>query len=151
MFLTIAQQSYCYTKLCNYRDMYLNLLVTYQTFLCVAIKFHQVLKCSLLSNGWIIFSRLNTIKKLKKCLLSFIFNFTCCVNFLLWKKITTVIRPTTLRVLLMGRSGYPTKRGNWGGGGSLCKSEILNFPLLLDKSTYWEIPHLGKKGLSNSF
>ena len=51
----------------------------------------------------------------------------------------------------MGRPGYPTKRGNCGGGGSLCKSEILNFPLLLDKSKYWEIAHFGKKGLSNSF
>ena len=46
----------------------------------------------------------------------------------------------------MGRSGYPTKRGNWGGGGSPCKSKSLNFPLLLDKNiTYWEIPHIGTK------
>ena len=46
----------------------------------------------------------------------------------------------------MGRSGYPTKRGNWGGGWSPCKSKSLNFPLLLDKNTtYWEIPHIGKK------
>ena len=68
------------------------------------------------------------------------------VNVLLWKKITTVSRPTTLRVFLMGRSGYPTKRGNWGGGGSPCKSKSLNFPLLLDKNiTYWEIPHIGTK------
>ena len=44
-------------------NLYLNLLVTYQTLSCVAIKFHEVLKCLLLSNGWIIFSRLNTIKK----------------------------------------------------------------------------------------
>ena len=46
----------------------------------------------------------------------------------------------------MGRSGYPTKQGNWGGGGSPCKSKSLNFPLLLDKNiTYWEIPHIGTK------
>ena len=46
-------------------NLYLNLLVTHQILLCVAIQFHQVLQCFLLSNGWIIFSRLNTIKKQK--------------------------------------------------------------------------------------
>ena len=43
---------------------------------------------------------------------------------------------------------------NWelGRGRIACKSESLNFPLLLDKNmTYWEIPHIGKKGISNSF
>ena len=41
MFLTKVQQSYCYIKLRNYREeVLLKPLVTYQIFLCVAIKFH---------------------------------------------------------------------------------------------------------------
>ena len=52
----------------------------------------------------------------------------------------------------MGRSGYPTERGNWRGRGSPCKSKNLKFPLVLDKNiTYWEIPRIRKKGISNSF
>ena len=73
------------------------------------------------------------------------------VIFLLWKKIITVNRPTTFRIFPMGRSGCPTKRGNWGGGFSY-KPKSLNVPLLLDKNiTYWKIPHIGKKGISISF
>ena len=74
------------------------------------------------------------------------------VNFLLRKKIITVSRLTTLRVLLMETSVYPTTWGNWGGGGSPCKSKSEDFPLLLDKNiTYWEIPNIWKKGIFNSF
>ena len=52
----------------------------------------------------------------------------------------------------MGRSGYPTKRGNWGGRGSPCKSKSLNFLLLLDKNiTNWEILHIYWEKTSNSF
>ena len=133
------------------KNLYLNLLVTYQIFLCVTIKFHQVLQWFLLSNGWIIFSRLNTIKKQKivSCSSSLILR---AVNFLLRKKIITVSRPTTLRIFPMGRSGYPTKGANWGGGGSPCKSKSSYFPLLLEKNiTYWEIPHIWEKCISNSF
>ena len=85
-------------------------------------------------------------QKIKNCLLFFIFNFTCCKFFSL-KENHYSKQTTTLTLFFMGRSGYPTKRGNWGGGGSPCKSKSLNFPLLLDKNiTYWEIPHI-----SNSF
>ena len=63
IFLTKVQQSYFYSKLCNYRE-----------------KFVPNCVCC---NGWIIFSRLNTIKKIKNCLLFFIFNFTCCKYFAL--------------------------------------------------------------------
>ena len=88
-------------------------------------------------------------QKIKNCLLFFIFNFTCCKFFAFKENHYSISRPTTLRVFLMGRSGYPTKQGNWGGGGSPCKSKSLNFPLLLDKNiTYWEIPHIGEKGIS---
>ena len=133
------------------KNLYIDLLVTYQIFLCVAIKFHYVLKCFLLSNGWIIFGRLNTKKK-KKIVSSFSSVILHAVNCLHWKKIITVSRPTILRVFLMRRSGYPTKRENWGGGGSPCKSKSLNCLLLLDKNiTYSEIPHIGKKDISNSF
>ena len=53
----------------------------------------------------------------------------------------------------MERSGCPTKQGNRGGGeGSPCKPKSLNFRILLDKNiTYWEIPQIMKKGISNSF
>ena len=91
-------------------------------------------------------------QKIKNCLLFFIFNFTCCKFFAFKENHYSISRPTTLRVFLMGRSGYPTKRRNWVVEGSPCKSESLNFSLLLDKNiTYWEIPHIGKKGISNSF
>ena len=139
MFLTKLQQSDCYTScVITEKNLYLDLLVTYQIFLCVAIKFYYVLKCFLLSNGWIIFCILNTIKK-QKIVSSFSSVILHAVNCLHWKKIITVSRPTILRVFLMGRSGYPTERGNWGGGGSPCKSKSLNFPLLLDKNS-----HIGK-------
>ena len=141
MFLTKLQQSDCYTScVITEKNLYLDLLVTYQIFLCVAIKFYYVLKCFLLSNGWIIFCILNTIKK-QKIVSSFSSVILHAVNCLHWKKIITVSRPTILRVFLMGRSGYPppTKRGNWGWGGSPCKSKSLNFPLLLDKNS-----HIGK-------
>ena len=91
-------------------------------------------------------------QKIKNCLLFFIFNFTCCKFFAFKENHYSISRPTTLRVFLMGRSGYPTKRGNQGGGGSHCKPKSLNFPLLLDKNiTYLEIAYIGKKGISNSF
>ena len=67
------------------------------------------------------------------------------VNFLLWKKIITVSRPTTFRIFLMGRSGCPSKWGNWGGGFP-CKPKSLKFPLHLDKIfTYWKSHILGKR------
>ena len=91
-------------------------------------------------------------QKIKNCLLFFIFNFTCC-NFFSLKENHYSKQTNHPRVFLMGRSGYPTKRGNWGGGGSPCKSKSLNFPLMFDKNvTYSEIPHIGKKNsISNSF
>ena len=70
-------------------NLYLNLLVTYQMFLSAAIKFHLVLKCFLLSNGWMNFSRLNIIKK-KKIVSSFSSLILPALNFFLSKKITTV-------------------------------------------------------------
>ena len=146
MLLTKIQQSYCYTKLCNYREEFVlkpSNISNIPNYL-VVIKFRQVLKCFLLSNGCIIFSRLNTMKKLSPF---FIFHFTSCKFFSL-KENHYSKQTTTLSLFFMGRSGYPTKRGNWGGGGSPCKSKSLNFPLLLHKNiTYWEIPHIGKKYL----
>ena len=134
------------------KNLYLDLLVTYQIFLCVAIKFNQVLKCFFTFKWMDNLQQIEHHQKIKNCLLFFIFNFTCCKFFAFKENHYSISRPTTLRVFLMGRSGYPTKRGNWGGGGSPCKSKSLNFLLLLDKNiTYWEIPHIGKKGISNSF
>ena len=69
---------------------------------------------------------MNTIKKWKT-VSSFSSLILHSVSFLLWRKIITGSRPNTLRVFLMGRSGYPNKQGNWGGGGSPCKSRSLNF------------------------
>ena len=57
----------------------------------------------------------------------------------------------------MGRSGCPTKGGNWGGTVSPCRPKSLNFPLLLDitptKKSSHTIPllitdHLLGKGVS---
>ena len=66
------------------------------------------------------------------------------VNFLLWKKIITVSRPTTFKIFLMGRSGCPTKQGT-GKGGFPCKPKSLYFPLLLIK-----ISHFGKSHVSGN-
>ena len=151
MFLTKVQQSYCYTNLCNYRDEFvLKPISNIQIFLCVAIKFHQVLKCFF---KWMDnVQQIEHHQKIKNCLLFFIFHFTCCKFFDFKENHYSIKRPTTLRVFLMRRSGYSTKGRNWLVEGSPCKSESLNFPLLLDKNiTYWEIPHFGKKGISNSF
>ena len=63
MFLTKVQQSYCYTKLCNYREEFVLKPISNIPNILVCCKFHEVLKRFLLSNGWIIFTRLNTIKK----------------------------------------------------------------------------------------
>ena len=46
----------------------------------------------------------------------------------------------------------PDKPAKYGEGASPCRPKRLNFHLLLDKNiTYWEIPHIGEKGISNSF
>ena len=78
-------------------------------------------------------------------------------------KSTTESRPSTLlRVFLIGRSGCPTNRKNRGAGcgSSPCKPQSLNFPLLLDITLTKKLcphpslndrPHIGKKGISNSF
>ena len=70
------------------------------------------------------------------------------LSFTLFKIITVSASSTLLRVILMGRSGCPTKGGNLGG--SPWKPKSLNFPLLLDitptkkiespwsQTTYWE-------------
>ena len=64
MFLKKAQQSYCYTKTCNYiEEFVLKPTGNIPNILVCCNKFHYVLKCFLLSNGWVSFSRLNTIKK----------------------------------------------------------------------------------------
>ena len=95
------------------------------------------------------FSNHDYLKRLfQNCYLKIVSSFSSLtlhtVNFLLWKKIITVSRPTTFRIFLMGRSGCLTKRGK--GGGFPRKPKSLNFPLLLNKNmTYWEIPHIGKK------
>ena len=150
MFLTKVQQSYCYTNLCNYRDEFvLKPISNIQIFLCVAIKFHQVLKCffKCMDN----LQQIEHHQNVKNCLLFFIFNFTCCTFFAL--KENHYSKPTNHpQDFPHGEIRIPTKQGNWGGGRSSCKSKSLNFPLLLDKNiTYWEIPHIGKKRISNSF
>ena len=57
-------------------------------------------------------------------------------------------------------SGFPSQRDqdvrlgdrSGEGGGSPCKPKSLNFLLLVDKNIiYWQIPHIGEKGISNSF
>ena len=119
MLLKKAQQSYCYTKTCNYiEEFVLKPTSNIPNILVCCNKFHYVLKCFLLSNGWVSFSRLNTIKKWK-IVSSFSSLILHAVNFLLWKKIITVSRPTTLKVFLMGRSGCPTRRGKWVRGRGL--------------------------------
>ena len=103
------------------------------------------------------FSNHDYLKRLfQNCYLKIVSSFSSLtlhtVNFLLWKKIITVSRPTTFRIFLMGRSGCPTKRGNWLGTGFPCKPKSLNFPLLLDKNiTYREIHILGKKVSLSAF
>ena len=49
-------------------------------------------------------------------LLFFIFYFTCCKFFVLFFVFFTVNRPSTFKILLMGRSGCPTKWGDWVEG-----------------------------------
>ena len=64
MFSEKIQQIYCYNKLCNYREEFVPKPISNIKYSFVLkFKFHWVLKSFLLSNGWIIFSRLNTIKK----------------------------------------------------------------------------------------
>ena len=88
MFLAKVQQScckLCYTKLCNYiEEFVLKLISNIPNILVCCNKFHYVLKCFLLSNAWVNFSRLNTIKKWK-IVSSFSSLILHAVNFLLWK------------------------------------------------------------------
>ena len=149
MFSTKVQQSFWYTKLCNYIEEFeLKPISKIPNIFACCNKFHYALKCFLLSNGWGSFSWLSTIKKWK-IVSSFSSLILHAVNFLLWKKIITASRPTTLRVLLMGRSGCPTKRGNcdWvcGGGGRGRGLPVRQKYHILVNSTYWE------KSISNSF
>ena len=148
MFLTKVKQSYCYTKLSNYRNEYV--LKPISNIPNILVCCNQV---SLGSFKWMDnLQQIEHHQKIKKCLLFFVFNFTCSKIFAFKENHYSISTPTTLRVFLMGRSGYTTKQGNWVVEGSPCKSESLNVPLLLDKNiTYWEIPHFGKKGISNSF
>ena len=47
-----------------------------------------------------------------------------------------------------GNQDIPLSKGT-GEKESPCKPKSLNFPLLLDENiTYWEIPHIWKKGIS---
>ena len=47
-----------------------------------------------------------------------------------------------------GNQDVPLSKGT-GEKESPCKPKSLNFPLLLDENiTYWEIPHIWKKGIS---
>ena len=93
-------------------------------------------------------------QKIKNCLLFFIFNFRCCKFFALkenhYSKQTNHLHSGFSS---WGDQDVPLNEGTGeGGGGSPCKPKSLNFFLLLDKNvTYWEIPHIGKKGISNSF
>ena len=137
MFFTKVQESYCYTKLCNYREEY-NLLVTYQIFLCVAIKWIDNLQ------------QIEQHQKIKNCLLSFIFNFTCSKFFALKEKHDS--KQTNHPQGGQDVQDVPPSKGTGEGGGSPCKSKSLNFPLLLVKNiTYCQIPHIGKIGIPNSF
>ena len=58
-------KSYCYTQLCNYREEFV--------FKPISNQLNILVGCNL--NGWIIFSRLNTIKEF---VLFFIFKLKCC-------------------------------------------------------------------------
>ena len=103
-FLTKVQQSYCYTKLCNYiEEFVLKLISNIPNILVCCNKFHYVLKCFLLSNAWVNFSRLNTIKKWK-IVSSFSSLILHAVNILPWKKIITVSRPLNTKPCPAGLS-----------------------------------------------
>ena len=83
------------------------------------------------------------------------------VNLLLWKKTLSITLFKTitisrssilLRVFLMGIPGCPAKGGNCGV--SPWKPKNLNFPLWSPPPKNWVLnhrPHIGKKGISNSF
>ena len=135
MFLRKVQQSYCYTKLCNYREGFVLKPIS---------NIPNILACCNLQE-------IEHHQKIKNCLLFFTFNSTCCKCFAL-KENHYSKQTNHPQGFHHGEIGYSTKRGNWGGGASPCKSKCLNFPLLLDKNViYWEIPHIGKKGFSNNF
>ena len=132
----------------------------------LSVTFHVSPLCPLLNTDHIFEKKISLVvfrhkfvpylkRLLENCYLKIVSSFWSLtlhtVNFLLWKKIMTVSRPTTFRIFLMGRPGCPTKWGNWGQGFPR-KLKSLNFPLLLDKNiTYWEVPRIGKKRYLYSF
>ena len=65
IFLSKLQQSYCYTQLYNYREEFVFKPISNQLSILVGcnLSFPRSLNVSLTWNGWIIFSRLNTIKE----------------------------------------------------------------------------------------
>ena len=124
-------------------------------------KFHKVLKYFLPRNGWIIFSRLNTIKDFTNTFPSLTLH---AVNSLLWKKILslslfkiiTFSRTCLIPwIFLIGILGFPTK-GEASGRESSVKHKIFGMSLLLDITfltkkneslcSYSDHrPHIGKK------
>ena len=150
--------------MCNYREEFVFKPISSQFNIVVGcnLSFTRFLNASYLSNGWIIFIRLNAIKE-------FATSFLCwtlhAINLLLSKKILslaffktiTISRPITFQIfpyrdIRMSYWGRVLKRGcPWN-------TKSLNFALLLDMTPVPlsfpdHRPHIyiEKKGSSNSF
>ena len=76
----------------------------------------------------------------ENCLLFFIFNFTCYIFFAFNEN------NYTFRIFRMGRSGFSTKRENWGGGSFPESLKVIHFCWMkishIGNPTYWEKRYL---------
>ena len=124
MFFKKVQQSYRYTKLCNYREEFVHKPISNISSILVCWNLSLTRPLNVFTFKWMHnLQKIEHCQRRKKNISCFSSSTLHAVKFLLWKKIITVSKPTALKVFFMGKSGCLTKRVNWGGG-SPCGGEV---------------------------